>query len=275
MFDTWVTYFRANRARQIALEQSVAWNQECLLSGSQRRAFGHSFQRFELGENGDGRRLLAKATAAGDPWYTEALALLVAEEQRHSALFRRGLQHLGVAPLRAHWSDTAFVLLRRMLGLRTEIALFLIAESVAIGYFEALQNRAPDPVLRAIGRRVTTDEVEHLRFQIDRLRVGFAPSPPRARVISGIAWGVIAAGAVTVLVCDHRASLRACGLSPLAYWGQAMRRFRTAAVSALAHPSQSLLGPSPALDRFVTVEPAPATGPDGGAPEPTGGPGAH
>jgi hypothetical protein len=275
MFDTWVTYFRANRARQIALEQHVAWNQECLLSAAQRRAFGHSFQRFELGENGDGRRLLAKATTAGDPWYTEALALLVAEEQRHSALFRRGLQRLGVAPLRAHWSDTAFVLLRRMLGLRTEIALFLIAESVAIGYFEALQDRAPDPVLRAIGKRVTTDEVEHLRFQIDRLRVGFAPSTRQARVISGIAWGVIAAGAATVLVCDHGASLRACGLSPLAYWGQAMRRFRTAAVAALADPSQSMLGPSSALGRFVAVEPSPATGPDGGAPEPTGGPGAH
>jgi hypothetical protein len=94
-------------------------------------------------------------------------------------------------------------------------------------------------------------------------------------VISGIAWGVIAAGAATVLVCDHGASLRACGLSPLAYWGQAMRRFRTAAVAALADPSQSMLGPSSALGRFVAVEPSPATGPDGGAPEPTGGPGAH
>ncbi|MFF1878780.1 ferritin-like domain-containing protein [Leifsonia sp. NPDC058230] len=251
MFDTWTTYFRDNRARQLSLERHIDWSRPCLLSPAQRRAFGHSFQRFELGENGDGRRLLAKATAAGDPWYTEALALLVAEEQRHSALFGRGLQHLGVAPLQAHWSDTAFVMLRRMLGLRTEIALFLIAESVAIGYFEALQDRAPDPVLRAIGRRVTTDEVEHLRFQIDRLRVGFASSPRWARMFSGLAWGVIAAGAAAVLVSDHRASLRACGLRPSAYWGRAMRRFRAAAVSALAHPAQPLLGPSPALALFA------------------------
>ena len=117
-----------------------------------------SFQRFELGESGDGRHLLAKAERAGDAQYTRALALLVAEEQRHSGLFARGLDHLGGASLPGHWSNTAFTALRRALGLRTELGLFLVAESVAVEYFGALAAGAPDPVLRAIGRRLENDE---------------------------------------------------------------------------------------------------------------------
>ena len=81
-------------------------------------AVAASLQRFELGEGGDGRVLLAKAEAAGDPVYTAALRLFVAEEQGHSALFARCLERLEHPRLRSHWSDAAFVALRRAMGLR-------------------------------------------------------------------------------------------------------------------------------------------------------------
>lgn len=147
-FDAWLAHFRANPTRQRAIEGEVDWSQPCTLDAATRAAFVHSFQRFELGEDGDGARLLAKAEHAGDVVYLAALRLLVAEEQRHSALFSRGLEHLGGDRLPAHWSDGAFTLLRRSLGLRTEIALFLVAEVVAMRYFVALEQHAPDPVLR-------------------------------------------------------------------------------------------------------------------------------
>jgi hypothetical protein len=245
-FSHWLEYFAANPERQGRLERDIDWAAPCTIRPGQRRALVRSFQRFELGESGDGKRLLAKAEAAGDPVYLDALRLLVAEEQRHSALFGRGLEHMGATSLDEHWSAAAFTRLRRALGLRTEIALFLIAETVAVGYFDALANHAPDPVLRGIGRRILTDEVEHVRFQIDRLRVGFRRTPAPVRSLVRAAWTVVAIGAATVLVIDHAGALRACELDPIAYWHKALRQFGGAARSALEPQWPGLLGPSAA-----------------------------
>lgn len=247
-FTVWVDHYVSNRATQLATEATIDWDAPCTLPPDVRSAFVRSFQRFELGEDGDGARLLAKARRAGDPVYVDALECLVVEEQRHSALFRRGLEHLGAPTLDAHWSDAAFTALRRLLGLRTEIALFLVAESVAMGYFTALASAAPDPVLRGVGRRIASDEVHHLRFQIDRLRQGFAGTPRPVRAVVGAAWGVVALGAATVLVVDHAAALRACGLRPARAWVDAVRRFRASARLVLAGDEPRMLGPASADD---------------------------
>lgn len=246
MFARWLTHFEANPARHEEIEAGVDWGAAATVDATARKAFVHSFQRFELGESGEGVRLLAKARAAGDPTYLAALTLLVSEERKHSALFGRGLAHLGAPTLASHWTDGAFTTLRRMLGLRTELALFLVAETVAMDYFTALAARAPDPVLRGIGRRIAADERNHIRFQIDRLRVGFRGTPRVVRAAVGLAWTVVAAGAATVLVVDHRAALRACGLAPLRYWRRAISRFVAAARQVLVDPSAPLLGPTDA-----------------------------
>lgn len=243
-FTLWVDYFVLNRSRHPAMESEIRWEAPCRLPDATRRAFIRSFQRFHLGEGGDGVHLLARAERAGDPAYTRALALLVEEEQKHSRLFARGLDHLNGSTLSSHWSDAVFTWFRRMLGLRTEIALFLIAEATAMEYFRALATSAPDPVLRGIGRRISTDEVEHLRFQVDRLGAGFAGTSAIGRVFLGLAWGVVAAGASTVLAVDHRGALLACGLRPATYWARAMRQFRRSATDALGASGSAIRGPS-------------------------------
>jgi hypothetical protein len=252
-YESWVIHFEQNPVIQQSVEAEVDWESPCTLPLGARDAFVRSFQRFQLGENGDGHRLLSKARDAGDPVYTRALELLVAEEQRHSALFARGLKHMHADLLESHWSDAAFTAIRRMLGLRTEIALFLIAETVALGYFRALTDDAPDAVLRGIGRRILIDEVDHVRFQIDRLANGFRSTPRVARFAVGCMWTVIAFGATAVLVLDHRAALRACGLTPWRYAKSALREFRRAAKLSLAPRSASDLGPTTA--QAFEVEP--------------------
>jgi hypothetical protein len=252
-FDGWVLQFESTPVRHQEQEALIDWRAPLAISARDRRAFVHSFQRFELGEGGEGVRLLALAAEAGDPTYTRALELLVQEEQKHSALFGRGLRHLGAPTLGSHWTDAAFTRLRHLLGLRTEIGLFLVAESIAMGYFIALAERAPDPVLRGIGVRIADDERDHIRFQIDRLRIGFRHTPAPIRMLAALGLGVIAAGAAAVLVIDHRAALRACGLPPLKYWGQAMRNFRVAARLALAKPTPALLGPVAAARTTVSA----------------------
>jgi hypothetical protein len=243
-FDNWLRHFQTNPDRQRAIEEAADWDSPCTLDQETRHAFIRSFQRFELDEQGDGLHLLDLARKAGDPVYTSALELLVGEEQRHSALFGRGLRHLGATSLPKHWSDAAFTRLRRLLGLRTEIGLFLIVESVALGYFEALATNAPDDVLRAIGTRILTDEVDHVRFQIDRLRQGFASSGLPTRLAVGLAWWVVALGAATVLTIDHGRALRACGLRPSTAWGGALREFRRNALAALAPATSDMLDPT-------------------------------
>lgn len=249
-FDQWVTYFRRNRGRQERIEAGVDWDASCSMTENERAALVRSFQRFELGESGEGHELLRKAARAGDPDYLEALKGLVVEEQRHSALFGRGLRHMGASSLPAHWSDGAFTALRHALGLRTEIGLFLVAETVALGYFRGLAEHGPDEVIRGIGERIVTDEVEHVRFQIDRLRVGFAGSTSIARFAARGALSVVAVGAATVLVVDHRAALRAVGFSLYGYWSDGLRTFARAASAAFGKESR-MLGPSSAADSVL------------------------
>jgi hypothetical protein len=245
-FTPWVEHFTRNVDVHRSIEREIDWGAPCALDPTTRRAFVRSFQRFELGENGDGARLLAKAESAGDLVYLDALRRLVTEEQKHSALFRRGLEHMGAQPVASHWSDAAFTTLRRMLGLRTELALFLVAETVAMGYFSALASAAPDDVLRGIGRRIETDERDHVRFQVDRLRLGFATTPAPVRAVVLASWTIVALGAATVLVTDHAGALRACGLRPARAWVDSLASFTRAARSVLRDPTAAPLGPTTA-----------------------------
>jgi hypothetical protein len=198
-----------------------------------RTALVRSFQRFELGEGGDGEHLLRKASGCS-PAQKEALRMLVVEEQLHSELFKRGLQHLGAATRQGHWSDRVFTHLRRSVGLRTELALFLAAEAVSMPYFVVLSRSGPDAVIRAIGTRIARDEDHHVRFQIEQLRLGFAATPAAGKALAFTAWWFVAVAATTVVAVDHRGALRACGLPARSYWGSALRSFRLAAASTLA-----------------------------------------
>jgi hypothetical protein len=253
-FAVWTDYFTRNRERQRRIEATVDWDAPCTLPGEARRAIAHSFQRFELGESGEGEHLLALAARAGDPVYTRAVGLLIAEEQRHSALFGRGLRHLTAPSLPGHWSDRAFTLLRRSLGLDTEVALFLVAETVALDWFEALAT-SPDPVVSGIGRRITADEREHIRFQIDRLHRDLRPKPPAARAGIAVVWSVVALGAATVLVTGHAPALRACGRRPAVVWARGLRAFASALRAVLTGPRDRVLGPSVRRPDLVGPQP--------------------
>lgn len=239
-FTAWVRHFERNTDKHRALAAQLDRAAGCTLDASTRQVFARSFQRFELGESGDGAHLLAKAELAGDVSYTRALALLVAEEQRHSRLFGRVLAHLGATSLRRHWSDTVFSALRRACGLRTELGLFLVAESVSVGYFAALATAGPDPVVRAVGRRLEQDERDHLRFQVDRLGQAYKGRGGAVRSAVRVALLVVGLGAAAVLAADHRGALRACGRRPLEYAVQAVRHLRQQLDLALTeHPRPS------------------------------------
>jgi hypothetical protein len=210
----WLAYFDRNREVRMPLdfENGVA------VEAHLRAPLIRSLQRFQVGESGDGEHLLAGATATGDPIYAEAIRLFVAEEQEHARMLALALQAIGGTLLDGHWSDRAFVLLRRLLGLRMELLVLLIAELIARRYYRALYDGTSDPVLRAMYAQIMRDEVGHVRFHFDYLRHAFERSPAPLRIIVQTGWALMFRATCLVVLIDHRGVLRACGLPLETFW---------------------------------------------------------
>src|SRR5258708_16001037 len=106
-----------------------------------------SVQSFQVGEQGDGLHLRKAAARTNNPDYIAAIDLFVKEEQEHSRLLARLIEGMGGSLLQHHWSDTCFVFLRRLLGLRMELLILLVPEVIAQFYYKALHTRPAHPLL--------------------------------------------------------------------------------------------------------------------------------
>jgi hypothetical protein len=210
-FGQWVDHFESNEAVHARVDAAIAFDGQCHLDEAVRRPLIASVRRFQLGESGDGQQLMRNAARAGDPEYLQAIKLFVAEEQQHAALLLRLLGYLGGAPMARHWSDAVFVRMRRLLGLRTELMVLTVAETVALSYYGGLSTAAPDPVVRAVASRIVDDEHEHVRFQRHRLGAGFADTAAPLRALAFVLWWVTAIGATLVVALDHGKLLDAIG----------------------------------------------------------------
>jgi hypothetical protein len=210
-FGLWVEHFEQNEQVHARADAAIAFEDGCDIPDSVRHPLIESVRRFQLGESGDGEQLLRKAARAGDLDYLRAAELFVAEEQQHAALLLRLLGHLGGEPMCRHWSDAVFVRLRRLMGLRTELMVLTVAEVVALSYYGGLANAGPDGVVRAVAARIVADEHPHVRFQQDRLRVGFDESRLGAKALAFAFWWLTAIGATVVVAFDHGPLLDAIG----------------------------------------------------------------
>ena len=210
-FGIWVDHFEQNEDVHARADAAIEFDGQCDIPDGVRRPLVESVRRFQLGESGDGEQLLGKAQRAGDPEYFRAAQFFVAEEQQHAALLLRLLGYLGGQPMRTHWSDTVFVRLRRLMGLRTELMVLTVAEVVALSYYRGLAASGPDAVVRAVAARIVADEHPHVRFQEDRLRAGFAASGTGIRALAFVFWWLTAIGATAVVADDHGPLLDAIG----------------------------------------------------------------
>ncbi|OHT87978.1 ferritin-like domain-containing protein [Mycobacteroides saopaulense] len=220
----WVDHFEENRRRNREIDAAIDWRTDTTLSPHTARIIGHSLQRFEIGERGDGDVLLGKARI-GDPHYARALELFVAEEQQHARLLSRSLEHLGVPPLAHHWSNAVFVSARRMSSLRWEVMVLAVAEVVALSYYAAM-SRCGDRAVESMSRRILDDEHHHVAFQIDSLSKGFESTPKAMIALLRACWLVLATGATAAVTLDHGAALRACGWTRARFVRDAWRNFR-------------------------------------------------
>jgi hypothetical protein len=232
-FGLWIEHFEHNEQAHAEADAAIAFDDRCEIPAEDRPPLIESIRRFQLGESGDGEQLLRKAARAGDPEYLCAAELFVAEEQQHAALLLRLLGYLGGRPMRAHWSDAVFVRLRRLMGLRTELMVLTVAEVVALSYYGGLANSGPDPVVRAVAARIVADEHPHVRFQVDRLRAGFAGSRVGARALALLFWWLTAIGATVVVSYDHGPLLDAIGYRRTRFVRDVLTDFATVAAAVL------------------------------------------
>ncbi|MFF4394040.1 ferritin-like domain-containing protein [Streptomyces sp. NPDC001480] len=201
---------------------------------SLHRAVWASVQRFQVGEDGDGANLVAKAEQAGDPDYAHAVKLFVAEEQNHARLLARLLTAGGVPALAGHWSDRAFVRLRRLMGLRTELLVLMIAEVVALRYYRALRDGAGDPLTSDVAGRILADEQRHVPFHCERLHASFRElSRPLRRPVAA-AWRLLLCAVCLVVAADHGAALRELGVGRLRFVADVMASSKSVVGTILA-----------------------------------------
>jgi hypothetical protein len=178
-----------------------------------REGLAASIARFELGESGDGENLRRLAAETGDPTYSRAIELFVMEENQHARWLTVLRERFGGTKLDSHWSDSAFVLLRHIGGLRREICVLLTAEIIALTYYRVLALADDDPVLGATCRRILKDERGHVAFHRATLSVEFATMPPVARTAAILSWRSFVAATAQIVAWDHREVLDLAGIS--------------------------------------------------------------
>ncbi|MER5373745.1 ferritin-like domain-containing protein [Streptomyces sp. NPDC002553] len=192
-------------------------------------------QRFQVGEDGDGANLVAKADQAGDADYAQAVRLFVAEEQNHARLLALLLAAGGQKTLTGHWSDTVFVRLRRLMGLRMELLVLMIAEVVALRYYRALRDGTDDPLTADVAARIPSDEQRHVPFHCERLHASLTelPRPTRRPVMA--AWRLLLLAAALVVATDHGPALRRLTVGRLRFVTDVMKS-STTVVAAILTP---------------------------------------
>jgi hypothetical protein len=229
-FAKWTQRFEDERERRDA-EGDPDWGQGATL----HPALSASVQRFQVGEDGDGANLVAKADQAGDADYARAVRLFVAEEQNHARLLARLLAAGGVPTLTGHWSDTVFVRLRRLMGLRLELLVLMIAEVVALRYYRALRDGTDDPLTSEVAGRILADEERHVPFHCERLHTSLAELPRLIRRPVMALWRVLLLAVCLVVAVDHGPALRRLGIGRVRFVADVMAS-ADAVVSAVLAP---------------------------------------
>lgn len=198
--DVWASRFD-ERAGQHAEVRSV---DVARLDHRTGELLGPSLAIFQLGESGSGEHLFEAARRADtDGDYRRCLKRFVAEEQEHARMLGDVLDAMRSPHRHRHWTDGAFVLIRRAHSLRTEILVLMVAEVVALSYYGALADGVSAPDLEDVFRRIHADEVVHVDFHSDTLPAHLQQFSRPVHASARLTWSILVVGAALVVTKDH------------------------------------------------------------------------
>ncbi|MBY0548589.1 MAG: hypothetical protein K2W95_15065 [Candidatus Obscuribacterales bacterium] len=226
-FDSakWLSYFIANkRTRPIfSLPPDLELDEQIKLP------LIRSLQRFQIGETGDGKHLRKFASRANDADYSRCVDLFIREEQSHGQLLGEVVLSLGGTLLTWHWTDVAFIFLRRILGLKTEILILQIAEIIGKCFYKCVADKVENETLREVFSVIVLDEIAHMHFHSEFLAKQLGTLSWMTRVVVHYAWCVIFNTACFVFILDHKASLDALGISSSEFVARCSKEFHRSA----------------------------------------------
>jgi hypothetical protein len=221
-------YFEKNRQSRLP----IPWERGAEITPQECGSIASSIQGFQLGESSEGRHFLrcaqVYADRTGDDEYVPALKLFIAEEQRHARDLGRFMELAGIPLIKHTWPDTIFRWLRHRGGLEVSIAVLITAEIVAQVYYAALREATASTVLRRLCDQILSDEVEHIRFQAQRLAI---LRQNRSSWLLACLHGVqsfFMAGTSVVVWWKHGRALKAGGYSFCRFYREIRQRLKTA-----------------------------------------------
>ncbi len=167
----WFDYFKTN----LAIER-IDWNLRPHITITERKTVLAGLQAWQLGETSDGRNLLEAtgkyAAKTNDPAYVKAVKLFIKEEQKHSENLGRYLDRIGEKRISSNWGDSLF---RKFRYLNNSMEIWtltvLTVESTAQIFYQSLKDTTGCQLLKQICTDILIDEVAHIEFQRERLRI--------------------------------------------------------------------------------------------------------
>lgn len=224
--STWLKHFEENSRQRMF----ISWERPIIIEPQLRKPLVRSLQRFQVGEQGDGLHLRKAAMKTRDCEYIAAIELFVKEEQEHSRLLARLIEGMDGSLLKYHWSDVCFVLLRRLLGLRMELLVLLVAEIFAQAYYRILYDNITDTVLHTAFAQIVYDEYSHVAFHCAYLHQAFARNSVLTNCLIYKAWQLFYMFVCLIVIYDHRTLFYALGVTPYACLKDCMQTFQAAQI---------------------------------------------
>ena len=226
-FDSkaWLCYFLSNKS----VRPLVRLPQEIKMEDALREPLIASLQRFQIGETGEGKHIKKFAKQLGDEAYSDCVDLFIKEEQGHGQILAEVIRALDGTLLTWHWSDLVFIFLRRILGLKTEIFILLIAEVVGKCFYKCIADKIEDDQLNEVFSLIVLDEIAHLQFHSHFLATQMRGISWSLQAIVHYVWSIIFYTACFAFVVDHRKALCALGVPAAEFIERCSREFQRSA----------------------------------------------
>ena len=225
----WLNYFEQNKNARSAIRLS----REIVLDDAIKQPLIRSLQRFQIGETGDGKHLKKYAKALGDADYIQCMDLFVKEEQSHGQILAEVILALNGTLLTWHWTDHAFIFLRHLFRLKTELFIILIAEVIGKAFYRCVADKIQNQDLSNVFAIIVCDEIAHLRFHSEFLNQQLKTYPWALKCLVHYVWSMIFYTACFVFVLDHKGALEALGMPTARFISACSKEFQRAGVCAL------------------------------------------
>ena len=209
----WIAHFQRNREQRVEPD----WSAPFPLPEAVLKHLRPSLAEYQLGDGG-GPACLIAGDAEQFRGSSDAMRKIVdlwfAEEREHSRLLGRALDRIGARRVHGHWSFSAFLACRRVMGVRAELQVLLLVEIVSTVYYRLIRRHCADEPLRAMCSLILRDEAGHVAFHRDRL----AAAGVSGWGVGGMLWAaqfrLFGLAAAVMLWLNHGRCLQALGARP-------------------------------------------------------------